>query len=407
MRFWCILCASGVTVKPEVELIQNSEKISKRVVYKTTLLVYDGYGKRFPENIFRKRHTIGKTEQGDIFRDIVRFRNGRIMVSIKDVAKHAGVAISTVSKVLNNYPNVSEETKKKVNEAVSELNFVPNSVAAALSSKQSGRVALLLNLSNVSQAVDEINMQYIAGAIGRATELNLDVITIFYSMIRHKNIDEVIRYLQSQSITGLVIFGMSKEDKVLHRLIETQIFRIVVVDAPIVNTETSSIWIDQEKAQYDVAKKTVLENKGRSILYLAGKKNGYVTDGRLNGIKRLAQEMKLTLLIRNGEFSELQARNLTFRYARNKDIVVCASDLMAIGAMKALTEMDIFRPVCGFDGITLMGYAGKQMNTVRQDFRRIASEAVTELKRLISGGEGQQIVLDFELVRMKYLDIIY
>ncbi|MBD5449791.1 MAG: LacI family transcriptional regulator [Lachnospiraceae bacterium] len=328
------------------------------------------------------------------------------MVSIKDVAKHAGVAISTVSKVLNNYPNVSEETKKKVNQAVEELNFVPNSLAAALSSKQSGRVALLLNLSNVSQAVDEINMQYMAGTIGQAVDMNLDVITVFYSMLKNKSIEEVIRYLQSQSITGLIIFGMSKEDKVLHRLIEAQIFKIVVVDAPIVNRNTSSIWIDQEKAQYDVAKKTVMENKSKSILYLAGKKNGYVTDERLKGIKRLAQEKDIPLLIRNGEFSELQARNLTFRYAKKKDVVICASDLMAIGAMKALTEMDIFRPVCGFDGITLMGYAGKQMNTVRQNFKRIASEAVKELKRLLEGGEGQQIVLDYDLVRMKYMDII-
>ena len=328
------------------------------------------------------------------------------MVSIKDVAKQAGVAISTVSKVLNNYPNVSEETKKKVNQAVEDLDFVPNSVAAALSSKQSGRVALLLNLDNVSQAVDEINMQYMAGTIGQAMAMNLDVITIFYSMLKNKNIDEVIRYLQSQSITGLIIFGMSKEDRVLHKLIETQIFKIVLVDAPIVNANTSVIWIDQAKAQYDVAKKTLMENKCRSILYLAGKKNGYVTDERLKGIMRLAEERNLLLLIRNGEFSELQARNLTFRYAKNKDVVVCASDLMAIGAMKALIEMDIFRPVCGFDGITLMGYAGKQMNTVKQDFKRIASEAVTELKRLIDGGEGQQIVLDYQLVRMKYLDII-
>ena len=46
------------------------------------------------------------------------------------------------------------------------------------------------------------------------------------------------------------------------------------------------------------------------------------------------------------------------------------------------------------------------MNTVRQNFKRIASEAVTELKRLIDGGTGQQIVLDYELVRMKYMDII-
>lgn len=328
------------------------------------------------------------------------------MVSIKDVAKHAGVAISTVSKVLNGYPNVSEETKKKVNQAVAELNFVPNTVAAALSSKQSGRVALLLNLGNVSQAVDEIHMQYIAGTIGKAVELNLDVITIFDSMLKNKSLEEVVRYLQSQSITGLIIFGMSKEDKVLHRLIDAQLFKIVTVDAPLVNASSSAVWIDQAAAQYDVARKTLMENEGKSILYLAGKKNGYVSEERLKGMQRLAQEEGLSLLVRNGEFSELQARNLTFRYAKKRNIVVCASDLMAIGAMRALKEMDIFRPVCGFDGITLMGYAGKQMNTVKQDFKRIASEAVVELKRLLDGGEGQQIVLDYELVRLQYMDVI-
>ena len=74
------------------------------------------------------------------------------MVSIRDVAKHAGVAISTVSKVLNHYPNVSEETKEKVNLAIKELNFVPNTIAAALSSKQSGRVALIMNLNTQTQA---------------------------------------------------------------------------------------------------------------------------------------------------------------------------------------------------------------------------------------------------------------
>lgn len=328
------------------------------------------------------------------------------MVSIKDVAKHAGVAISTVSKVLNNYPNVSEKTKQKVNRAVEELNFVPNSVAAALSSKQSGRVALLIKLSDASQAVDEINMQYLAGAINQAVELNLDVITVFYSMIKNKSVEEIIRYLQSQSITGLIIFGMSKDDKVLHDLIATEIFKIVTVDAPLVNESTSCVWINQAKAQYEVAKKTVKENGCKSILYLAGKKNGYVTEERLKGIRKLAEDRKIPLLIRNGEFSELEARKLTFKYAKNKDAVVCASDLMAIGAMKALTEMDIFRPVCGFDGITLMGYAGKQMNTVRQNFSGIAAQAVSELKRLLEGGQGTEMVLDYELVRMKYMDII-
>ena len=328
------------------------------------------------------------------------------MVSIKDVAKHAGVAISTVSKVLNNYPNISEETKKKVNAAIEELQFVPNSIAAALSSKQSGRVALLINLITQTQAVDEIDMQYLSGAIQQAKEMNIDVITVFFSMLKDMSVEEIIRYFQSQNISGIVIYGISKDDKVLHQLIEEKIFKIVLVDAPMVNANTSCVWIDHRQAQYDVAKRTIEENTCKRILYIAGKKNGYVTERRLEGIKQLVEEKKLQIPIRNGEFSELQARNITFQYAKNKDVVVCASDLMAIGAMKALTEMDIFRPVCGFDGITLMGYVGKQMNTIRQNFNHISAEAIKEVYRLMNGGEGQELILPYSIERLQYLDII-
>ena len=79
---------------------------------------------------------------------------------------------------------------------------------------------------------------------------------------------------------------------------------------------------------------------------------------------------------------------------------------MAIGAMKALTEMNVYHPVCGFDGITLMGYVGKQMNTVRQDFNHVSAEAVKEVALLLGGMEGRNVVLDYQIVRLKYLDII-
>lgn len=328
------------------------------------------------------------------------------MVSIKDVAKQAGVAISTVSKVLNHYPNVSEETKDRVNRVVEELNFVPNSVAAALSSKQAGRVALLMNLNTQTQAIDEIDMQYITGAINRAMELKLDVITFFFSMFEGMTAEEIGRYLQAQSINGIIIYGMSKENRVLRKLVDSGTFKTVAIDVPFFHPDMSSVWIDQAQAQYDVAKKTILENPCKKVLYLAGKKNGYVTDERLSGIRRLADEMKLNLLVRFGEFSERQARELTFRLAKNRDVIVCASDLMAIGAMRALMEMDIFRPVCGFDGITLMGYAGKQMNTVRQDFTGISAAAVEELNRLLNGAQGRNLVLGYSIVRMQYMDII-
>ncbi|MEG1847204.1 MAG: LacI family DNA-binding transcriptional regulator [Lachnospiraceae bacterium] len=328
------------------------------------------------------------------------------MVSIKDVAKEAGVAISTVSKVLNHYPNVSESTKQNVRQAIAKLHYVPNTIAAALSSKQSGRVALLMNLETQTQAIDEIGMQYLSGAICAATELEMDVITVFFSMIQNKPLEEIVRYFQSQNITGIVIYGISKKDRILTQLIDSEVFKIVVVDAPLVNASTSCVWIDYKRAQYDIARKTITENHAKRILYLAGKREAYPTNEQISGIQKLVREQDLTLLIREGRSSELEARKLTYQYGAHKDIIVCATDLMAIGAMKALMDMDIFRPVCGFDGIILMGYVGKQMNTVKQNFYQVSGEAVREVHRLMADGQGKNIVLDYNLVRMRYIDII-
>lgn len=328
------------------------------------------------------------------------------MISIKDVATHAGVAISTVSKVLNNYPYVSEETKAKVRASIHELNYIPNTIAAALSSKQSGRVALLIDMNAQTQAIDEITMQYLSGAITQSLEMNIEIVTFFISMIKHMTPEEITRYLQSQGFDGLLIIGINKDDTYLHELINSKVFYCVVVDAPMYNEKTTCVSIDNYTGQYEVAKKTILENTCKRVLYIAGKRNAYVTDERIRAMHQLKKDLDLTLMIRNGDFSEKKAREIAFRYAENKDIIVCGSDLMAIGAMNALTEMDIFRPVCGFDGVTLMGYVGKQMNTVAQDFASIGANAVIELRRLFEGESGRSVVLPFELARLYYLDII-
>jgi len=328
------------------------------------------------------------------------------LVSIRDVAKEAGVAISTVSKVLNHYPNVSEETKEKVNAAIAKLGFVPNTIASALSSKKTGRAALVLDANRHAQTVDEIPMQYMIGAINKAKEKGMDIITVFFTMIAEMNLEEMTRYFQSQGIEGLVVCDLSKEDITLRQLVESGKFKSVLIDAPGVGENTSSIHIDNIRAQYEVAKKFLEGKAYKKILYLSGKKNGYVSEERLNGMNRLAGELGLEVLVRTGNFSELEARKLTMQYAGSKEAIICASDLMAIGAMKALIDMDIYRPVCGFDGVSLMGYAGKQMHTVRQDFQKIASSAVEELSRLMEGGGGQDIVVPHKLIRIKYLDVI-
>lgn len=321
------------------------------------------------------------------------------MVSIKDVAKHAGVAISTVSKVLNNYPNISESTRKKVHAAVEELNFVPNSVAAALSSKKSGRVALIVDLNVTTQAIDEMAMRYISGAITKAMELNLDVITLFVFMFQKKTTEELIRYLQSQSISGIIIYGVAEDDQVLQELIASETFKCVVVDGNNVTDHTSSITINQKQAQSDVARVLIEETKAKKVLYISGDENSYVTRKRLEGIEEVADQKGLELLVKNANFMEYEAYQITLQYGKDVDAIICASDLMAIGAKEALEKMQIIKPICGFDGISLMNYVGQGIYTISQDFSQISAMAMEELQSLMSGNPGKSIEVEYYLTR--------
>jgi DNA-binding LacI/PurR family transcriptional regulator len=114
------------------------------------------------------------------------------MVTIKDVADRSGVAISTVSKVLNGYPNVSEKTRQAVNDAIQELHYVPNAIAAALSSKTRIRIALVINSVEQSQSIDEMDMRYLSGALEEAKKQGLTVRPYFYSMLEDLTDDEII-----------------------------------------------------------------------------------------------------------------------------------------------------------------------------------------------------------------------
>ncbi len=328
------------------------------------------------------------------------------MVTIKDVSVKAGVSVSTVSKVIKDYPTITRETKNKVMDAIKELNYVPNMMASALSSKNYNRIAVWINFNELRQSIDEINVQYLHGAFQKGNELGLDLLPLFSTMFMKKDVAELSLYLKSQGVTGIVVYGMNKNSSVIMRLIEQEDFYCVIIDAPKTNDKTTSVMVDHCKGQYEVAKATVEGEWCKQILYLAGRQDGFITDMRIEGIKKLQEEIDVELKIIYADFSEKKARELTFEYGEEADIIVCASDLMAIGVKSALQEMDIFRPVCGYDGISLMGYAGEQMNTCKQDFFHISEVAIEEMERLLKGKKGRTKLLDFEIVRLDYVDVI-
>lgn len=330
------------------------------------------------------------------------------MSSMSDVAKKAGVGVSTVSKVLNNYDNISQETRDRVMEAVEELNYVPNAVASALSSKKSKRIGVVVFINNERQAIDEINMQYLFGSFEQANKEKLEIVTVFSGVFEHMSKIEMIQYFKSLSVLGLVVYGLHKEQVTFTQMIEEQHFYSVLVDVPIQNEKTSYVMVDHQKAQHELAAYMIDNQKHQvdNVLYLAGRRDGYVTDLRLQGVVDACFERNVKLNAQYADFSERKAIELTKKYGFDADVIICASDLMAIGSINALKEMDIFRPVCGYDGIKLLGYVKYHIQTVKQDFFNIAKTAIQEFKRLIEEGAGKQVLLNYEITRIEYDDVI-
>ncbi len=324
-------------------------------------------------------------------------------VGIKDVARKSGVSVSTVSKVLKNYPNISEKTRQKVLQVVKDTGYIPNAIASGLSSKANNRIALYIYINDKFQQIDEINMLYLMGTFDVARKLNMELITVFHDSIDHLSKEEYAIYFKSRSVDTIIILGLNKEDEKIHYLMEDDSFRFVVIDASIQNENVSCLFVDHAQGQYDVADKIV--NSNDRVLYLAGKENGYVTDMRLEGIRRLAQDRNCDLTVRYGDFSEQIAYNIARSEGNDYDAIVCASDLMAIGVRKALGRKSKVK-VSGFDGIRLMGYVCEDVYTCKQDFYQIGCEAVLEAENLKNGNQTRTIVVPYEITKISYKDII-
>ena len=319
-------------------------------------------------------------------------------IGIKKVAEMAGVSPGTVSKVLKNYPGISEETRKKVLAVVEKTGFIPNTVASALSTKQNNRIALFIYINDLSQQIDEINMLYILGAFDKAREDNLELITIFNGSVEKLNAEETERYFRSLHAGTIIALGLNKNDHKIHTLAQDKNLNMVVIDAPLEGDNVSTVMVDHEQAQYDVAKEICHERD--RVLYLKGKDDGYVTDMRVAGMKRLAEERNLELTIRGGGFSEERAYEIVRNLKESYDAIVCASDLMAIGVKRALPKGSHTR-ISGFDGIRLMEYVGRGIITCRQDFYRIGWTAVEEAEKLRQGGKGEKVLIPYTLITHK------
>ena len=309
----------------------------------------------------------------------------------------AGVSPGTVSKVLKNYPGISEDTRQKVLAVVAETGFIPNTVASALSAKKNNRIALYVYINDRVQQIDEINMLYILGAYDEARKHHLELQTIFHASIENLSNEEMVRYFHSIHVETIIVIGINKTNDKIHYLAEEGSLHVVIVDGLLEGENVSTVMVDHFQGQYDTADQIC--RPGDKVLYLCGKSDGYVTDMRLQAMEKLAADKDLDLHVENGEFSEDKAYQIVKNLNEAYDDIVCANDLMAIGAKRALPENTTVR-ISGFDGIRLMAYVAEDIITCRQDFYQIGREAVNAAEKFSRGEKGEHILVPYEVTRI-------
>ena len=202
-------------------------------------------------------------------------------VSIKDVAKLAGVTTGTVSRAFNHYSDILPETKERIMTAARELGYVPNATARSLSAKRPPNICLIV--SNIQSGDDRDAMLFLLlkGVISYAREHYLELTLYSLDSAEQQNIS-FTDYCSLHSISGAIITGVRTDDPYFTELIHSGI-PVVGIDLPIAGEKTGWVSINNRAAAGEAVE--ALFRKGfERLLIVEGSPNTAVNAERLEGV---------------------------------------------------------------------------------------------------------------------------
>lgn len=307
------------------------------------------------------------------------------MITINDVARRAGVTISTVSKVFNNYSGVSKDTREKVVRAAKELGYIPSKTAMELSRGVQPYIGLIVNNLSTNSAKDEYLFRLISGVQERVSEHDLDL-TLFTKAQINKKDYTYVELCKHHRLVGVILHGIGIKDPYLKELLNSPL-PCVLIDMEHKGMNTAFISTDNINAAKDVV--NLLYGKGYTKLcHILGTADAAVTKRRKEGFLAAAAARGIVdATIINGEFNEQVAyTNTKAALKQGVNGIFASSDIMALGAMRAITEAGL-KPghdigLVGFDGLTTLEYTSPSITTVLQDFHGMGRAAVDTLLKI-------------------------
>ncbi|MDF2586566.1 MAG: alanine racemase [Anaerocolumna sp.] len=323
------------------------------------------------------------------------------MVTIKDVAKESGVAISTVSNVLNNVAVVSEETRKKVLDAVEKLKYVPNMNAKFLKSNKKNTVGLFL------PSIQGDFYKSLMQAVHIQCKIRGFLLNIYVS--NENTSEEIYSMIISSGVEGAIVLNERLSDEYIDRIKLTNM-PIVFIDREYSGDRMSSVIIDNVEGA-TLATEFLIKQGHRRIGYIHGIHN-YDDESRFKAYVNVLNKYSLPLdnsIILRAYFEEAVAysemRVLLLKGIEMPDAFFCANDEMAWGCIRALQDAGIKVPdqisVMGFDDNTLAAYYNPSITTIHSPVVELGNLSAQELIRLVGQdgpGNGSIIRLSPNLI---------
>jgi LacI family transcriptional regulator len=319
------------------------------------------------------------------------------MASINDVARQAGVSVTTVSKVLNNYSDVSSKTRQKVNDAVRELNYQPNVVARGLVKGRSWTVGLVLRECVTNPFVSEL-IEGTRVSLGRhgydLLHLSTPCDDPEYSFVKH---------CISRHVDGVIVFGISRSDPNANELIKTEI-PTMFVDTDLLGRRAGYITADHRNGIF-LGIEHLYRLGHRKISFVSGDLGGFVGQARFESYQmglRTYSIPYLTKYVEVEEYSEEGGYRAMLRFLELPDRptgIICTSDRAAIGVIRAAQHQRLRVPVdasvIGFDNTVYSQLFKPQLTTINQNIVSMGTSAAEHLIAMIENQDySPPVVVD-------------
>lgn len=310
-------------------------------------------------------------------------------VTIKDVAREAGVSTATVSKVMNGKSTISEETANRVRLVMERLNYQPNLRAQNFARKKTDTIVFATRLVKGSAFEQPHIFEIMVGLQKVLTEKGYELRLV--DVTKEKSIDVLGAMIAGKIVDGLVLHS-SIVSKELERVVLKEEFPHIVLGCP--EYKTQLCWIDNNNTLSGEMACAHLHRQGyRRMAFIGGQKQDIGSQNRLQGYKNVLEQRHMRWkpeYVLSG-FSTVESGALMLeallQLPEKPDSVICANNYLAVGAMNALRNHDVAVPkdmgLITFDAYPFSKITEPKMTTVDIDVYDMGKQAGDMILRKI------------------------